>query len=65
MHLVVVDKAVIRLIVDALETQGGSHVVAFGGVVVHHVEDDLDAGGVELLDHRTEFVDLFATLPLA
>ena len=36
----------------------GPEVVALGGVVVDDVEDDLEAGGVERLDHRLELVDL-------
>ena len=38
----------------------GPEVVAFGGVVVDDVEDDLEAGGVQGLDHRLELVDLAA-----
>ena len=30
-------------------------VAALGGVVVNDVEDDLETGGVKLLDHRLEF----------
>ena len=38
----------------------GTVLVAFAGVVVDDVEDDLDAGLVEGLDHLLEFVDLVA-----
>jgi hypothetical protein len=33
-----------------------------GGVVVDHVEDDLDAGGVQRPDHRPELLDLLAVV---
>ena len=29
-------------------------MVGLGGVVEHHVEDDLDAGAVECVDHGAE-----------
>ena len=35
----------------------GPRVVAFGGVVEHHVEDDLDARPVQRLDHVAKLVD--------
>jgi hypothetical protein len=35
-------------------------MVAFGGVVVDHVEDHLDAGLVQRLDHGLELLDLLA-----
>ena len=59
---VVVDQTVVGAVVDALEAEGRSTVVAFGGVVVHHVEDDFHAGMMVCLDHGFEFVDLFAAL---
>ena len=37
-----------------------AHAVAFAGVVVDDVEDDLDAGRVKGLDHLLELVDLAA-----
>ena len=40
----------------------GPHVVALGGVVVDHVEDDLDARLVQRLHHRLELADLLAAL---
>ena len=42
--------------------QGRAHVVALGGVVVDHVEDDLDARRVHGLDHGLELLDLLAVL---
>ena len=38
-------------------------MVALGGVVVDDVQDDLDAGRVQCLDHRLELADLLAALP--
>ena len=54
---------VVGRVVDAPEREGGSEVVALGGVVVDHVEDHLDPGGVEGLDHRLELGDLLAPVP--
>ena len=56
-----IDEAVVRAVVDAAEGQGGAQVVALGRVVVDDVQDDLDAGLVEGLDHGLELLDL---LPL-
>ena len=55
-----VDKAVVRGVVDAAERQGRSHVVALGRVVVDDIEDDLDVGSVQRLDHCLELRDLRA-----
>ena len=55
--LVVLDQAVVGLVVDALERQRRAEVVALGGVVVDHVEDDLDARVMEPRDHGLELVD--------
>ncbi len=52
---IVVHQAVVRSVVDAAETQRRAEVTAFGGVVVDDVEDHLDAGRVQRLDHRLEF----------
>ena len=38
----------------------GPEVVALGGVVVDHVEDHLDAGAVQRLDHPLELAHLVA-----
>ena len=42
-------------VVDTAEAEGGPELVALGGVVVHHVEDDLDTRLVQALDHGLEF----------
>jgi hypothetical protein len=36
-------------------------MIAFGGVVVHDIENHFDAGGVKRLDHLLEFADLTTT----
>ena len=51
---VIVDQPVVGGVVDALERERRAQLVALGGVVVDHVEDDLDAGRVQGLDHRLE-----------
>jgi hypothetical protein len=38
-------------------------MVTLGGVVEHHVEDDLDPRRVQRVHHRLELVDLAAGLP--
>ena len=55
-----VHQSIVRGVVDASEGQGGAHVVTLGRVVVHHVEDDLDVGGVQGLDHCLELGHLSA-----
>ena len=45
-----------------LKLRVGAEVVAFGGVVIHHVEDHFHAGAMVGLDHGFEFVDLLAAL---
>lgn len=62
--LVIFHQAVIRGVVDALERQRGSQVVAFGGVVVHNVQDDFDSRGVQRTDHGFEVLDLLAGVAL-
>ena len=62
--LVAVDEPVVGGVVQALEGQRRAHVVALGGVVVDDVEDDLDVGLVEGLDHRLELGDLLAVRPV-
>ena len=60
---VVVYQTVVGAVVDAFEAEGRSAVVAFGGMVVHHVENDFHAGMMVCLDHGFELVNLFAALP--
>ena len=36
----------------------GPELVSLGAVVVHHVEDHLDAGAVQLAHHGLELADL-------
>ena len=63
MSWIVVDESIVRTVVNAFEAQGGATVVAFGGMVVHHVENHFHAGAMIRLDHGFEFVYLFAALP--
>ena len=58
-------RAVVRGVVDALERKHRPHLVAFGGVVVDDVEEHLDAGAMQRLDHRLELLDLPAALAAA
>ena len=60
--LVVGHEPVVGLVVDALEGQHRAEVVALGGVVVDDVEDHLDAGAVQRLDHALELAHLLAAL---
>ena len=45
---------VVDAVVDAAQRQRRPEVVALGGVVVDHVEDDLDAGRVQRAHHHLE-----------
>ncbi len=56
----VVHEPVVRGVVQAPEGEGRAQVVALGGVVVDHVEDDLDARLVQGPDRRLELQDLLA-----
>ena len=56
--LVVGLEVVVDVVVEALEADRRALVVAFAGVVEDDVEDDLDAGLVEGLDHVPELADL-------
>ena len=48
-------QTVVRSVVDALERDRRAAFVAFGGVVVHDVEDHFEIGVMEAVDHRLEF----------
>ena len=54
----VVHHPVVGEVVDAAHRQHRAHVVALGGVVVDDVEDHLDVGAVQRLDHRLELLHL-------
>ena len=47
---------VVGPVFQAPEAQGRTLFVAFGGVVEDHVQDDLDPGPVQGLDHIPEFI---------
>ncbi len=59
---IVLDEAVVGGVADAFEAEGGAALIALAGVVVNDVEDDLDAGGMEVLDHLLELGDLTAAV---
>ena len=52
--LLVGQQPVIRRVVDSLEGQGRPTLVAFGGVVVDHIQNDLEAGIVKARHHLLE-----------
>ncbi len=56
------DEVVVGRVVEALEVQVRPEVVALRGVVVDDVEDHLEAGGVERLDHLLELAHLAAAV---
>ena len=47
---------VVGAVVHSAKTQGRPAMVAFRGVIEHHVENDLDAGAVQRLDHVAKLV---------
>ncbi|CAB4743432.1 unannotated protein [freshwater metagenome] len=52
---------VVVVIVDAAEGERRAELIALGGVVVHDVEDDLEAGGMQVLHHVLELLHLLAS----
>src|SRR5215204_7485215 len=54
------NEAIVGLIVDPAEAEGGAKMVSFGRVVVDNVKDHLDAGTVERANHRLELGNLLA-----
>ena len=52
------DQAVVGRVVDAFHGKSRPQVIALRGVVVHDVEDDFQAGGVQRPDHGLELVHL-------
>ena len=59
---VAVDEPVVGRVVDPAEAQRGAELVALGGVVVDHVEDDLDVRLVQGPHHGLELLHLLAAL---
>jgi hypothetical protein len=57
---VVGDEPVVGRVVDPPETERGTQMAAFAGVVVDHVQDHLDTRLVQGLDHGLELADLLA-----
>ena len=56
---VVRQQPVVGAVVDAAQRERRAEVVALGGVVVDHVEDDFEAGGVQRAHHHLELADGF------
>ena len=50
-------KNVVGLVRQTAETDGGTVFVAFSGVVVDDIEDDLDPGAMQRLDHIAKLVE--------
>ena len=54
-------KPVIGSVVNALETEGWSHLVALSSVVIDYVKQHLNAGVVQSFDHGLELDQVTAT----
>src|SRR5437762_7480387 len=54
---------VICSIVDPAEAKRRPELISFRGMIINHVENYFDAGGMEAAHHRFELGDLFAQLP--
>src|SRR5438552_14245494 len=52
-------------IVDPAKAKRRTEMISFRGMIVHHVENYFDAGGMEAAHHRFELRDLFTHLPTA
>ncbi len=59
------DEAIIAGVVEALERKERAEVVALAGVVVNHVEDDLETGAMQRLHHLFELGHLLPAHPAA
>src|SRR5215469_6139697 len=53
----VIFEKVVAAVVDPAETKRGTGLAAFRRVIEHNVEDHLDSGAVQRLDHVTKLVD--------
>src|SRR5215208_2862079 len=66
-----VEPGVVRLqpiigkIVDPAKTECWSEMISFRGMIINHVENQFDAGGVQAAYHRFELGDLLAHLSAA
>ena len=47
---------VVRRIVQALEAQGRAIRAAFRRVIIHHIQDNLDAGSMKRFYHVAKFI---------
>jgi len=57
---VILHEAVVGAVIQAAETEHRPQMVPFTGVIVHDIQNDLETGGVQPLDHLLELGDLFA-----
>ena len=53
---------VVDVVVKALEGEEGAHLIALGGVVKDHIQDDLDPIVVEGFDQLLELITLHVPL---
>src|SRR2546423_13606875 len=44
----------ISWVIDPTKTKGRPEMISLSGVIVNHIENNLDAGGVEIPHHRFE-----------
>ena len=59
----VLHQAIVGRVIDTPQTQGGPQMIAFPGVVVHHIQNHLNARLVQGLHHLLEFLHLLPRLP--
>ncbi len=57
-------QAVVREIVETAKGNAGAQLIALGGVIVDHIEDDFDPGLVKLAHQRFELGNLAARCPI-
>jgi hypothetical protein len=47
---------IVYAVLQPLEAESGASVVALSGMIIDHIQDDLDTGPVQGLDHVAELV---------
>ena len=55
MHLAVVGR-----VIDAAKANGRSHLIAFAGVIIDHIQDHFEACRMEVFHHLLKLAHLFA-----
>ena len=53
-------QSIVGRVIHSTETERGSEMISFRGVIVNHVQDHFDAGRVEIAHHPFELGDLLA-----